>query len=176
MAIDLKDFVRDIPNYPTPGIIFKDITPLLQNAEALRQSIAEMVAITKQYDITHIAGIESRGFIFGTALAAELGLGFLPIRKPGKLPSKTFAEAYDLEYGSDKLEIHVDASRLISLDTTGLDALKTWLQDLQKASIGVHVHGLQPQPASLMQRTGFLPLLKSYDAEEATQGTRATSD
>ena len=78
-----------------------------------------------------------------------------------------------LAHGS---EIHVDASRLISLDTTGLDALKTWLQDLQKASIGVHVHGLQPQPASLMQRTGFLPLLKSYDAEEATQGTRATSD
>ena len=89
MAIDLKDFVRDIPGYPAPGIIFKDITPLLQNAEALRQSIAEMVAITKQYDITHIAGIESRGFIFGTALAVELGLGFLPIRKPGKLPSKT---------------------------------------------------------------------------------------
>ena len=110
MAIDLKDFVRDIPDYPTPGIIFKDLTPLLQNADALRQSIAEMVVIAKQYDVTHIAGIESRGFIFGTALAVELGLGFLPIRKPGKLPWKTFAEAYDLEYGSDKLEIHVDAS------------------------------------------------------------------
>jgi SulP family sulfate permease len=78
-----------------------------------------------------------------------------------------------LAHGS---EIHVDATRLISLDTTGLDALKTWLHDLQKASIGVHIHGLQPQPASLMKRTGFLPLLKSYDAEETTQSTRATSD
>ena len=110
MAIDLNKFIRDIPDYPKPGIIFKDITPLLQDADALRQSILDMAVIAKRYDVTHIAGIESRGFIFGSALAVELGLGFLPIRKPGKLPWKTFAEAYELEYGSDKLEIHVDAS------------------------------------------------------------------
>jgi adenine phosphoribosyltransferase len=110
MAINLSSFVRDIPDYPKPGIVFKDITPLLQDACALRQSILDLAEIAKRYDVTHIAGIESRGFIFGTALAIELGLGFIPIRKPGKLPWKTFAESYDLEYGSDKLEIHVDAS------------------------------------------------------------------
>ncbi|MBC8369535.1 MAG: adenine phosphoribosyltransferase [Planctomycetes bacterium] len=110
MAIDYNSFIRDIPDYPKPGITFKDITPLLQDANALRQSILDLAAIAQQYDVTHIAGIESRGFIFGTALAVELSLGFLPIRKPGKLPWKTFAESYDLEYGSDKLEIHIDAS------------------------------------------------------------------
>lgn len=110
MANDYKALVRDIPDYPKPGIVFKDITPLLQDAAALRQSILDMAKIAKDYKITHIAGIESRGFIFGTALALEMGLGFIPIRKPGKLPWKTFAESYELEYGSDKLEIHVDAS------------------------------------------------------------------
>ncbi|MDP6963949.1 MAG: adenine phosphoribosyltransferase, partial [Planctomycetota bacterium] len=110
MAIDLSSFVRDIPDYPKPGIVFKDISPLLQDAEALRYSISQMSEIARRYDITHIAGIESRGFIFGAAVATEIGVGFIPIRKPGKLPWKTFTESYDLEYGSDKLEIHVDAS------------------------------------------------------------------
>ena len=98
-----------MPDFPKPGIVFKDITPLLQDAEGLRLSI-EGLAQTfdpDSYDI--ICGIESRGFIFGTALADRLNKGFIPIRKPGKLPWKTASQSYELEYGSDTIEIHTDA-------------------------------------------------------------------
>lgn len=107
---DVAQYLRDVPDYPKPGILFKDITPLLQDAEAFAACIDDLAEFAVGSGATHIAGMESRGFLFGAPLAKKLGLGFLPIRKPGKLPWKTFAESYDLEYGQDTLEIHTDAS------------------------------------------------------------------
>lgn len=106
----IERYIRDVPDFPKPGIVFKDITPLLQSAEGLKLSIDQLAEIVDpdQYDL--VCGIESRGFIFGTALADRLGKGFIPIRKPGKLPWKTESESYELEYGSDTIEIHVDAT------------------------------------------------------------------
>lgn len=106
----IDSYIRDVPDFPKAGILFKDITPLLQDPKGLRSSIEGLAALVdpEGYDI--ICGIESRGFIFGTALAHHLGKGFIPIRKPGKLPWKTASESYELEYGSDTIEIHVDAA------------------------------------------------------------------
>jgi adenine phosphoribosyltransferase len=105
----IETYIRDVPDFPKPGIVFKDITPLLQSPEGLAKSIEGLAALfdPKSYEI--VCGIESRGFIFGTALAHHLSKGFVPIRKPGKLPWKTASESYDLEYGSDTIEIHEDA-------------------------------------------------------------------
>ncbi|PCJ51718.1 MAG: adenine phosphoribosyltransferase [Planctomycetota bacterium] len=108
--LNYADYLRDVPDYPKPGIMFKDITPLLQDAKAFATCIEDLADLAKGLDATHIAGMESRGFLFGAPLAIKMGIGFLPIRKPGKLPWKTFAESYDLEYGQDTLEIHTDAS------------------------------------------------------------------
>ena len=105
----IERYIRDVPDFPKPGIVFKDITPLLQSPEGLRQSIDGMVAAVDPDSYDLICGIESRGFIFGTALADRLGKGFIPVRKPGKLPWKTESVSYELEYGSDSIEIHVDA-------------------------------------------------------------------
>jgi len=106
----IETYIRDIPDFPKPGIVFKDITPLLASPEGLREAIDGLRAVvdTSTYDI--VCGIESRGFIFGTALAHSTGKGFIPIRKPGKLPYETISETYELEYGSDSLEIHSDAT------------------------------------------------------------------
>ncbi len=103
--------IQSVKDFPKPGIVFKDITPLLADPQGLRVT-AQVMAVdikTKGLKPTIIAGTESRGFIFGVALAAELGLGFVPVRKPGKLPRETYNISYDLEYGSDSLEIHTDA-------------------------------------------------------------------
>jgi adenine phosphoribosyltransferase len=105
----LKDLIRDVPDFPKKGIVFKDITPLLADPTALRESVEALAATFASSGPEVVAGIESRGFIFGTAVAARLGVGFVPVRKPGKLPAETIAESYDLEYGTDALEIHVDA-------------------------------------------------------------------
>ena len=105
---DLSRLIRDVPDFPKPGIVFKDITPLLADPEGLRLAISTMVSRVQDLEIDRIVGIESRGFIFGVPLALELGLGFTPVRKPGKLPWRTQSQAYDLEYGKDKLEIHED--------------------------------------------------------------------
>ncbi|MBL8862465.1 MAG: adenine phosphoribosyltransferase [Planctomycetes bacterium] len=105
----IQSYIRDVPDFPKPGILFKDITPLLQSPQGLREAIASLAAKVEPRSFDVVCGIESRGFIFGTALAHHLGKGFVPIRKPGKLPWKTAAESYDLEYGSDRLEIHLDA-------------------------------------------------------------------
>lgn len=109
--MDLTDLIRDVPDFPKPGIVFKDITPLLQNAAALADCIAQLAAPYKALPVDLVVGVESRGFIFGAALARELGVGFVPIRKPGKLPSETFSASYELEYGTDQIEIHTDAIR-----------------------------------------------------------------
>lgn len=103
------DSIRDVPDFPKPGILFKDITTLLNNSEAYTMLMEHLEARYKDYKIDYIAGIESRGFIFGAALALKLGTGFVPVRKKGKLPSATIAEKYALEYGFDEVEIHIDA-------------------------------------------------------------------
>jgi adenine phosphoribosyltransferase len=101
--------IRDIPDFPQPGIGFKDITPLLADAQGFAAAIEAMAAPWRGSALDAVFGIESRGFIFGAALASVLGTGFVPIRKPGKLPARTHAQEYQLEYGSDRLEIHADA-------------------------------------------------------------------
>ena len=107
--MDLQALIRDIPDFPKPGIIFKDITPLLANPEALAHVIKKMAEPFKNERIDMVIGMESRGFIFGPGVAMELGCGFAPVRKPGKLPHHTEEISYDLEYGKDTLEIHKDA-------------------------------------------------------------------
>ncbi len=106
--MELKDYIRDIPNFPKEGIIFKDITPLLKDKEAFRYTIEEMSKYIKD-DIRYIIGPESRGFIFGPAVAFNVNKGFIPIRKKGKLPYKTISKTYSLEYGEATLEMHIDA-------------------------------------------------------------------
>jgi adenine phosphoribosyltransferase len=105
----LKQIIRDVSNFPKEGIVFKDITPLLADAVALDETLTALAAPFVENPPDLVAGVESRGFIFGTAVAAKLGAGFIPIRKPGKLPARTLRETYDLEYGTDTLEIHADA-------------------------------------------------------------------
>ncbi len=105
----LKDSIRDIPDFPKPGIIFKDITTLLSNKEAFGLLMKHLYERYSTYDLTHVAGIDARGFIFGAALAQMLGVGFVPVRKKGKLPYTTISEKYALEYGIDEVEIHIDA-------------------------------------------------------------------
>lgn len=107
--MDLKEFIRDVPDFPKPGIVFKDITPLLGNSAALEESIERLTEPFRSQRIDSVAGVESRGFIFGALAAARLGVGFLPVRKPGKLPRETFREEFQLEYGSAAVEIHRDA-------------------------------------------------------------------
>jgi adenine phosphoribosyltransferase len=107
----LKGYIRDIPDYPQPGILFRDITPLLQDARALQFAIDKLAERYRGAGIDAVVGIESRGFIFGTPLAYLLGVGFVPVRKKGKLPADTISIQYDLEYGSNVLEIHTDGLR-----------------------------------------------------------------
>ena len=107
--MDLNALVRDVPDFPRPGIVFKDITPLLSDAQALKHVTELTVARFAGEKITKVVGIESRGFILAPAIAIGLGCGFAPIRKPGKLPWKCYEESYSLEYGKDRIEIHVDA-------------------------------------------------------------------
>jgi adenine phosphoribosyltransferase len=107
--IDLRSLIRDIPDFPKPGILFRDVTPLLGNGPAFRACVAQLCERLAPYRPQAIAGIESRGFIFGASVATELGIGFVPIRKPGKLPWKTRKEQYALEYGTDAIEVHEDA-------------------------------------------------------------------
>ena len=109
--MDLHTLIRDIADYPKPGIVFKDITPLLANPAGLAMAVEQMANPYRTMGVEVVCGAESRGFIFGTALAQALNAGFIPIRKPGKLPYHTHAMSYDLEYGSDTLEIHTDAVR-----------------------------------------------------------------
>ena len=107
--MNLKEYVASIENYPKEGIIFRDITPLMGNGAAYKYSVDQNTEFAKNKGATMIVGPEARGFIFGCPVATNLGIGFAPIRKPGKLPRKTIEEAYDLEYGSNTLCIHADA-------------------------------------------------------------------
>ncbi len=105
----LEEKIRSVPDFPKPGIIFKDITTLISDGPALKEAVRKMLDIYKDQVIDVIVGIESRGFIFASIMAYELGIGMAPVRKPGKLPYKTISESYELEYGTDSLEIHIDA-------------------------------------------------------------------
>lgn len=101
--------IRDIPDFPKPGILFKDITPVLADAQLMNDICQHMAAYARSLDVQVVVGMESRGFLFGVPLAMELGLPFAPARKPGKLPYKTVGFEYELEYGTNRLELHVDA-------------------------------------------------------------------
>jgi adenine phosphoribosyltransferase len=103
----LKSRIRDIPDYPQPGVLFKDITPLLADPDAFAASVAALAA--GHDGVTKVAGIEARGFILAAPVALQLGAGFVPVRKMGKLPADTYAESYDLEYGTATIEVHIDA-------------------------------------------------------------------
>jgi adenine phosphoribosyltransferase len=105
----LKACIRNIPDFPKPGIQFKDITPLVKNPAMLRECVRELIQPFRGPDLTAVAGMEARGFIFGSLAAWELGIGFVPLRKPGKLPYDVQSIRYDLEYGSAQLEMHIDA-------------------------------------------------------------------
>ncbi len=107
--MELKELIRDVPNFPIEGIVFKDITTLLKDKNGFERTLTKLYNISKNKGITKVIGVESRGFIFGGALAARLNAGFVPIRKPGKLPSEVLVEEYTLEYGKDTIEIHKDA-------------------------------------------------------------------
>ena len=107
--MDLNTLIRDVENFPKEGILFKDITPLLQDAKGLQESIDKMAESVQDVDFDIVIGPESRGFIFGVPLAYKLQKGFVPVRKPGKLPYETIGQSYDLEYGSNTIEMHIDA-------------------------------------------------------------------
>ena len=140
---DLKKHIRDIPDFPKEGIIFKDISTLLKHKEAFKKSIDVLAAKFKKSRVQYVVGVEARGFIFGSALAYKMGAGFIPVRKKGKLPYKTKAVTYQLEYGSDTLEIHEDAippnARVLVIDdllaTGGTVKAVTDLLKAQKAKI-----------------------------------------
>lgn len=110
-GLDLRDLVRDIPDFPKPGILFRDLTPLMRDPEGWQEVIRRLSGLCDRLQPDLIVGIESRGFIVGTALATAVRLGFVPVRKPGKLPGPAHAEAYALEYGEGTLELAVDAVR-----------------------------------------------------------------
>jgi adenine phosphoribosyltransferase len=120
VAERVRATLRDVPEFPRPGIVFKDITPVLADAALLREVIDAMAAPWTSSGVTYVAGIESRGFILAAPVAVALGAGFIPIRKPGKLPWKTASREYALEYGRDRLEMHLDAcahaSRVLLVD------------------------------------------------------------
>jgi adenine phosphoribosyltransferase len=120
IAERVRTTLRPIPDYPKPGILFQDITPVLRDGQLLREVVLEMCRPFQDSAVTHVMGIEARGFILGGAVATTLGAGFVPARKPGKLPWDRAAEAYDLEYGTDSLEAHRDAwnagSRVLIVD------------------------------------------------------------
>ena len=107
--MNLKQYVRSIPNFPKPGIMFRDITPMLKSAAAMKDVIRRLALPFREAGVTTVLAAEARGFVFGAPLAMELDAAFVPVRKPGKLPFETHRFSYDLEYGSDALEIHCDA-------------------------------------------------------------------
>jgi adenine phosphoribosyltransferase len=118
--LDLQSLIRSIPDYPKPGILFRDITTLIEHPQGFKESVERLARAHQDLGITHVAGIEARGFIFGAGVAIEMGVGFVPIRKRGKLPGATIGENYTLEYGVDTIEIHADvlnaAHRVLLID------------------------------------------------------------
>ena len=177
--MNLRSFVRSIPDFPKPGIMFRDITPLLGSAEAMKEATRQLAQPFRNSGITKVLAAEARGFVFGVPLAMELGAGFVPVRKPGKLPFQTHRFSYDLEYGSDSLEIHADAvdanDRVLLVDdllaTGGTMEACVKLAGMQNAQIvGV---AFVIELAFLRGRDRLQPLeitsLISYNTEEADE-------
>jgi len=144
----ILDSIRDIPDFPKKGIIFKDISTLLCNPKALNKLMSHLEARYKAYDLDYIAGIDARGFIFGSILADRLGLGFVTVRKKGKLPYTTVAEKYSLEYGFDEVEVHIDAFGENGCSTTGKPAKVLLIDDL------IATGGTATAAASLINKVG----------------------
>jgi adenine phosphoribosyltransferase len=140
MSLDLKSLVRTIPDYPKAGILFRDITTLIEHPEGFRESVERIAAAHRGMGFTHVAGIEARGFIFGAGVAIALGVGFVPVRKRGKLPGNTIGQNYALEYGVDTIEIHADVLT---------DAHKVLIVDDLIATGGTAIAAV-----SLIRRTG----------------------
>ena len=109
MEIKLENYIRDIKDFPKPGIVFKDITPLLSNPQVSKACLEQLLDLVGNQKIDTVVGVEARGFFFGNSLAQSLNAGFVPVRRPGKLPADTISQTYDLEYGTDTLQIHKDA-------------------------------------------------------------------
>lgn len=109
--MNLENYIRDVPDFPKPGVVFKDITPLLRSPEAFAEAVKQLCDHFRSQNVQQVVAAEARGFIFGTAVAQQLGAGFVPVRKPGKLPWKTISKTYSLEYGEDALCVHEDAIR-----------------------------------------------------------------
>ena len=157
-----QTLLRDVPDFPRPGILFKDITPVLADADAFAAAIREMAAPWRGENLDAVVGIESRGFILGAALALELGVGFVPVRKPGKLPAPTLSVEYALEYGSDRLHIHADAlppgARVIVVD----DVLATG-GTLKAALALTRQQGAEIVGAAVLLELGFLDARKGWN-------------
>lgn len=143
LSVDLEQYIRDIKDFPKEGIVFKDITPLLASPEGFKTAIDTIAEAYADAGVTKVMGAEARGFIFGGALAYRLGAGFVPARKPGKLPWSTTAHTYELEYGTDSLEVHTDAlgpgDMVLIVDdvlaTGGTAAAKAALVDTMGATV-----------------------------------------
>jgi adenine phosphoribosyltransferase len=151
----IQRYIRDVPDFPKKGILFKDITPLLASPAGLKEVIGGMAKAVDPRSFDLVCGIESRGFIFGSALAHHLGKGFIPIRKPGKLPWKTASESYQLEYGTDTIEIHIDAAK----DGQGVlmvDDLLATGGTMQAALKLVRAIGANPVACSFVIELAFL--------------------
>ncbi|MEM9704481.1 MAG: adenine phosphoribosyltransferase [Pseudomonadota bacterium] len=146
--MDIRDTIRSIPDYPKPGIIFRDITTLITDARGFRRAVDEMVQPLAGKKIDKVSGIEARGFILGGAIAHQLSVGFVPIRKKGKLPAETISESYELEYGVDEVEIHVDAVK---------EGERVLLVDDLIATGGTAIAGL-----NLLERAGAVVELCSF--------------
>lgn len=159
--MNLKSLIRDIPDFPKPGIVFRDITTLLAHPEGLRYTVDRLCEECRPFSPDYIVGMESRGFLFGMPLAYQLGVGFTPVRKPGKLPAAVHSIDYDLEYGQDRLEMHQDAippgSRVLIVDdliATGGTA-KATAQLLQKVGCELVGFGFIIELVSLNGRKGL---------------------
>jgi len=179
MAVDISNIrgaIRDIPDFPKPGIIFKDITPLLSNGTLFGKTVDLIAERYRGQNIDTVLGIESRGFIIGSALAYKLGAGFSVVRKPGKLPFETHSASYDLEYGKDTLEIHVDAvapnSRVVIADdliATGGTAAATAEPSTARTATWISAPAIEAAQATHLATAAFsLP-----SACSATTSTRS---
>jgi len=177
--MNLKDYVRAIPDFPKPGIMFRDITPMLKSAAAMKEVTRRLAEPYRNAGITTVLAAEARGFVFGVPLAMELGAGFVPVRKPGKLPFKTHKFHYDLEYGSDSLEIHCDAvcsnDRVLLVDdllATG-GTIEACLKLAQRQNAEIVGAAFVIELAFLEARARLKPLmitsLLSYNTEEADE-------
>ena len=164
----LKQFIRHVPDYPKPGILFYDITTLLKDRDGFRQALDGMIKPYDEKAIDVVVGIESRGFIFGAAVADRCGLAFVPVRKPGKLPSDTVTATYELEYGTDSLEIHRDAigtgQRVLIVD----DLLAT-------GGTAAATVGLVKQSGGVVVGVSFLIELDELKGRDRLEGEQVTT-